>query len=129
MAEKAVMISECLLDVDPFGKPAVLTNEEAIALLLTRIIMMEPGTNPLCPTMGVGLVSNFRYKFPADDAEIKRTISDQLATFLPDHQATKIEFIYNNNKTVDIKITVDNIDFIYDSAQLVPLTLSEVSEM
>ena len=49
---------EYLLDVDNFSKPKILTDQQAIAALLTRLILLEPGTNPLFPTMGVKVSSS-----------------------------------------------------------------------
>ena len=126
MANKSVVISESLLDVDKFGKPAKLTNEQAIALLIARIIMLEPGTNPLFPTMGVGLVSRFRFTFANKESELKKEIRKQLETFLPDFQSTSVEFVYNNDKTVNIKIEINDVEYIYDSAELIPLTLDDI---
>ena len=52
---------EYLLDMNNFDQPEILKDKAAIAALLTRLILLEPGTNPLFPTMGVGLVSKYRY--------------------------------------------------------------------
>ena len=56
MANSNSTYREYLLSMDNFGRSKILTDEEAIAALLTRLILLEPGTNPLMPAMGVGIV-------------------------------------------------------------------------
>ena len=56
MAENSTY-RDYLLDVNNFEMPKIFNDQQAIAALLTRLILLEPGTNPLFPTMGVGLVS------------------------------------------------------------------------
>ena len=43
---------EYLLSVNNFNEPAALEGKQAIGLLLVRLILMEPGTDPLHPDMG-----------------------------------------------------------------------------
>ena len=91
---------EYLLDADNFNKPMVLEDKQAIAALLTRLILLEPGTNPLFPTMGVGLVSKYRYLFKDAEPKLKEDIRNQIATFLPEADCTNVNLVYN-----DLKLT------------------------
>lgn len=127
MAERVLLLKDYLLDVDPFQKPKILGNEEAIASLLVRLILLEPGTNPIFCGMGCGLVSRFRFS-KADDSEIKEVIENQIETYFPDATVTDIEFEYNNDKTVDIKITVNDIQYVYSSSEIVPLKLADMND-
>lgn len=119
---------EYLLDMNNFNKPRVLEDKEAIAALLTRLILLEPGTNPLFPTMGVGIVSKYRYLYSENnESMLKEDIRNQISTFLPEAQCTNVELIYNDDKTIDIEITVDDTTFLYKSSEMVPITLETIA--
>ena len=42
-------VKEYLLTTDEFRNPKVLEGAKAIGILLVRLLLMEPGTNPLHP--------------------------------------------------------------------------------
>lgn len=118
---------EYLLKVTPFSEPKVATGREAIATMLSRIILLEPGTNPLHPTMGVGLVSKYRFLDSEDKKmRLKNDISKQVETFLPEYQLIEVDLEYSSDKTVDIKIMIDDAIFIYDSSEIIPISLSNI---
>lgn len=120
---------EYLLSTNIFKEPTVITGNDAIATLLTRLILLEPGTDPIRPTMGVGIVSKFRYMTIDRKAELEDTITKQIATFLPHLQCVGIEIVFNEDKTVDIKITIDGTIYVYDSSSHdIPITLSSIRD-
>lgn len=119
---------EYLLDMDNFNKPKILTDQQAIAALLTRLILLEPGTNPLFPTMGVGLVSKYRYMMQDKEQQLKDDIRNQIQRFLPQANCTNVNLVYNADKTIDIEITVDDTVFVYQSNKLIPITLQDLAE-
>ena len=80
----AQLEQEMLLSVDSFNKPKVLEGKDAIGTLLVRLILLEPGTIPSRPTMGVGLLSNYRFCDEGKAAELKNHIRDQVKTFFPE---------------------------------------------
>lgn len=118
---------EYLLSINNFGRSKVLTDEAAIASLLTRLILLEPGTNPLMPTMGVGIVSKYRYLFESSADDLKRDIEYQVNTFLPQANCANVELIYNADNSVDIAITIDDTIFVYRSNDLEPITLQTIA--
>lgn len=126
--EQKSVYREYLLDTNNFEQPRILEDQQAIAALLTRLILLEPGTNPLFPTMGVGLVSKYRYTTQDKENDLKNDIRNQISTFLPEAQCTNVNLIYNEDKTIDIEITVDNTVFVYQSSKLVPITLVDLLE-
>ena len=125
--EQKSVYREYLLDTNNFEQPRILEDQQAIAALLTRLILLEPGTNPLFPTMGVGLVSKYRYMMQDKENQLKNDIRDQIATFLPQANCTNVNLIYNNDKTIDIEITVDNTVFVYQSSKLIPIQLQDLA--
>lgn len=118
---------EYLLSTTAFKEPAIVTGKKAVATMISRIIMMEPGTNPLHPTMGVGLASKYRFlSSPTIETSLKNDIARQIEQFLPNYQLANVELVYNEDKTVDINIQVDDTVYIYDSSESVPITLSSI---
>ena len=69
---------EYLLGTDDFKQPKVVYGKKAVGILVCRLLLLEPGTNPMRPEMGVGLVSKYRYMFPDRLSELKTDIADQL---------------------------------------------------
>ena len=127
MADKKFILREYLLDIDSFNKPRILGDQEAMASLLTRLLLLEPGTNPLFPEMGVGLVSKYRFLYPGDDSQLKQDIRDQISMYLPEASMQEVNLIYNEDKTVNIEIDIDENQFIYDSSIMVPITLADIA--
>ena len=119
---------EYLLNVNEFNKPEIQVDHNALALLLTRLILLEPGTNPLFPTMGVGIVSKYRFLMQDQEANLINDIKEQANKFLPGSKCTNVNLIYNDDKTINIEITVDDTVFVYDSTELIPITLADMKD-
>lgn len=115
---------EYTLSTNSFKKPKVLTGKPAIATLLVRLILLEPGTDSNFPEMGVGLVS--KYRFLTEDLALGLIddIDNQISKYLPELQCTNVEIAYSLEKTAIIKITIDDTIYTLDTAALnAPITL------
>lgn len=123
----AVYQREYLLTTDKFKEPSKLTGSNAVGLLLMRLIMMEPGTDPLHPDMGVGI---WRYRYTIDrKEELRLRIEQQINTYLPYFSDTDVSLIYNQDKTVNVEITMDGTTYVYDSSQSPkPIKLEDISD-
>lgn len=108
---------EMLLSVDSFKKPQVLEGKDAIGILLVRLIQLEPGTFASRPTMGVGLLSNYRYCDQDKVIDLKQHILDQIKTFLPEYQGVEVETSLNSNGQLNIDITIDGTVYKYETEQ------------
>ena len=64
MAKGDGIFKEYHFDVNDFKEPRETTGRKAIGVLIVRLLLLEPGTDPNRPEMGVGLVSKYRYMFP-----------------------------------------------------------------
>ena len=103
---------EYFLSLDNFNRPAEVTGGEAVALLIARLIMLEPGSDPLHPTMGVGLVSKYRYSNKLE--ELKSDIKEQISTWLPDFVSdTDISLIITPDKVLNVEIMLRSSGEIY----------------
>ena len=74
-------ITEESLSIDNFNDPKIFKNAEALMLLLSRLVLLEPGVFQSHPDMGVGLLTNYRYKIDTEDglaSEIQQRIRNQI---------------------------------------------------
>lgn len=113
---------EYLLSVDEFSNPQIVEGKSAIALLLSRLIILEPGSDPLHPDMGVGIK---KYRFNSDKdvlTKIRDDISKQIDTYLPTFQGSEIEISLSNEKILNINITVGDTTYVYTSEVETPIS-------
>ena len=117
---------EYCLSLDNFNRPAELNGGEAVAYLIARLIMLEPGSDPLHPTMGVGLVSRYRYSTKME--ELKNDIKNQISIWLPDFVSdTDISLIVTPDKVLNVEIILKSTEEIYTfSVNPTEHTLSEI---
>lgn len=122
----AVHQKEYTLTVNDFNNPAVATGKEAIGLLLMRLILLQPGADPLRPEMGVG-IANYRYALNKLD-ELASRIQEQIITYLPEFQNATVEIKeIESDKVCNIEISIDDTVYVYDSAVApVPIYLSDI---
>ena len=102
MATTQVKQREYLLSVDEFSNPRIVEGKSAIALLLSRLILLEPGSDPLHPDMGVGIK---KYRFDSNKdvlTEIKDDITKQLETYLPTYQGTEVQIGLTEDKKLQL---------------------------
>lgn len=107
--------TEPLLSVDKFYQPLVVSGADYATLLITRLILMEPGLNQLQPKMGVGLVSRYRYATDVDMDKLNREIAEQIGLYLPQFTLTGVRCelgtIENSTqKSINIYITTDELN-------------------
>lgn len=120
---------EYFLDIDEFNHPKVYTDADATYTLLVRLILLEPGTYPTRPEMGVGLVSKYRYSNSDDMFQLQDDISDQITRFLPEFTGAEVVTSFDAaTKTIHIAITINDITYemVYSSDTN---TLQEVQNM
>ena len=120
----ATIGKEYTLSIDKVNKPVELSGLQTINALLTRLILLEPGTDNNYPEMGVGLVSKYRFLTEELATDLIENIKSQVATYLPELQCTNVEIGYSPEKIVILKITIDDTIYTFDTgAAGVPVTL------
>ena len=110
------MQKEYVMSINDFKEPKVLKGKEAIATLLVRLILLDPGTIPDKPLMGVGL-KNFRYSDQSGVDELKKRIRSQISTYLPRYQGADVTVKLNKNKTLSIGIQIDGVLYKYETEE------------
>lgn len=111
------MQKEYVLSVDDFKQPKVLKGKEAIATLLVRLLLLQPGTIPDKPEMGVGLVENYRYSMRDKIDDLKLEIQNQISTYLPRYQGVDVAVKLNENNTLSIGIAIDGVLYKYETKE------------
>ena len=92
------MIKEPLITLNQYNRPVELEGQDAQVLLITRLILMEPGLIQTHPDMGVGLVSMFRYSTELDVKNLKDRIAKQIQTYLPMFTTVEVKVDLDNQK-------------------------------
>lgn len=109
---RLIPIREYSLKVNDFNEPKVYEKQQALMLLLTRLILLEPGTFQSHPDMGVGLISNFRYR--VDDgslvSDLKSRIQSQINTYLPFLDGVNV-LVEIHDKSFYVTIGIDDLIF------------------
>ena len=103
-----VTLREYTLSLNEFNRPKVLEDQDATCIKLAQLILLEKGTFPTRPDMGIGIVSRYRYSSSEDLEQLKADIEDQTATYLPELIATEVE-VSESDKRLKIAIVVDNV--------------------
>jgi hypothetical protein len=116
MATTQVKQREYLLNVDDFSNPQVVDGKSAVALLLSRLMLLEPGSDPLHPEMGVG-IRNYRFNSNKNALnELKDKIVKQVDTYLPTYQGSEVTLSLTKDKELNVNITVGDTTYVYSSS-------------
>lgn len=110
------MQKEYVLSINDIKEPRVLEGKEAIATLLVRLILLEPGTIPDKPMMGVGL-KNYRYSQREGVEDLRKRIHGQITTYLPRYQGADVTVKLNKNNTLTIGIEIDGVLYKYETEE------------
>ena len=108
-------MNEYTLSVDKFERPQVKKDNDAIYLLLVRLLLRIPGSSQTHPTMGVGLVERYRYINMEDLSTLQNEISSQISKFLPQLNVVTVKVEAISSLDIRINIQVDNTLYILSS--------------
>ncbi len=112
---KTVKDKEYIMSIDHFKNPVVVKEKQAISLLLTRLLLLKPGSDPLHPDMGVG-IADYRYGiFTLDD--LKKRIKNQIDEYLPIYNSAEVNLVLIDGHFLNVEIRIDDTLFIYDSTE------------
>lgn len=70
-------------DLDDFGKPICYTGKEAWIHQILQLCIMEPGSIPSNPTIGIGM-KKYDYLLEDDRKKLANEINRQVPIFFPD---------------------------------------------
>lgn len=111
-------MKEYLLTTNEYKEPKVVEGSDAYGILLARLLLLQPGTNPLHPGMGVGLGPKYRFISESDMDALQTRIQDQVNTYLPSDFTTVTRAYIElkpKSKYLQIIIIADDTKYIYDT--------------
>lgn len=112
-------MTEYLFAVDNYSKPKKCTGVQAEYYALLKLILMNPGENPLFPAMGVGLVKKYRYAREDDLVDIETDIYDQISQYLPSLLIDQVSADFNNGVLrISISSTERETSYTFSQDQL-----------
>ena len=104
-------MKEHVLSLNDFNMPKVYDTNDANYILIIRLILLEPGTFPSHPKMGVGIKSRYRYNNDENFLmQLENDISNQINAYLPSLYMTNISLAEKNNL---LYIIIDTTDGSY----------------
>lgn len=123
-------MKEYLLSTNEFLEPKVVEGSDAYGILLTRLLLLQPGTNPIHPGMGVGLGPKYRFISEDDMATLQSIIQEQVNTYLPSNFMNVVKAyveIKPNSKYLQITIFADDTKYVFDTEDSnTPIELSDL---
>ena len=123
-------MKEYLLSTNEYKEPKVAEGSDAYGILLTRLLLLEPGTNPLHPGMGVGLGPKYRFISENDMPMLQTLIQEQVNTYLPSEFLTTTKAYLElkpNSKYLQITIIADDTKYVFDTEDSsTPIELSDL---
>lgn len=121
------MVTEHLLSTDRLNRPRTLKDRDAVATLLNRLILMEPGSNPLHPEMGVGLISRFRHADVDDLEDLEDEIKEQISIYMLEYKGVDVNCsIYNGD--IRVGVTLDGTLFTFSAQSGNMVLMDEANE-
>jgi hypothetical protein len=118
-------VKESSLSINEFNKPLRYEDDYAKAILIVRLIILNPGENIYHPLMGIGITKR-RYTLMDGTQELEEEISKQIQTYLPELLNTNVEVVYKDH-ALYFGITVNKKTYLFkkeDSSDT--LTLMEL---
>ena len=123
-------MKEYLLTTNEFMVPDHVEGSDAYGLLLLRLLLLQPGQNPLHPAMGVGLGPKYRFITEDNMNMLQDRVQDQINTYLPSEfqNVTTVKLQLNEGtKYLSIIIIADNRKYIYNTEESdTPIELSDL---
>lgn len=104
-----ITIIEHSLSVNDFKEPRDYKDAQAIFVLIKRLILLNPGTYPNHPDMGVGLIRYWRHSNMEDTTALQVKIREQIETYLPSLSLYDVSLNKKSNNELSIIIKVGEI--------------------
>ena len=107
------------MSTNNFNEPAHVDGYAADCLLLTRLILLEPGTIQSHPDMGVGINTRWRYTDETLLMDLESDIESQIEKYLPKFVLTSVECKFGtttkDNKVIFITISSNTMKYTFVS--------------
>lgn len=119
-------IKEYLLSVNKFDTPTELHNQDAVAVIILRLILMEKGLIQSHPEMGVDIIRRYRYMYEEDVLRtLEEDIKTQISTYIPQLSSVDVNVdVHEGELLLGIKTPVTQYIFMtqFDRNTLIDLS-------
>lgn len=112
---EVIKIKEYGLSTNSFRQPKEYEDADAIFVLIKRLILLNPGTYPNHPKMGVGLFKNWKFADMDDMGLLRKEIEQQITQYLPQYQLSEVSIKKKGEKELAISIQVENIIYTMET--------------
>ena len=112
------ILKEYAMSVNDFKQPADAKGKKAIGVLIVRLLLMEKGTDPMRPDMGVGIASRYRYMFEDNCPDLIQDIRQQLQTYLVPYSNISTLEATVVDKELHLTIVIDDNTYSYKTTHL-----------
>lgn len=112
---EVIKIKEYGLSTNSFKQPKEYEDADAIFVLIKRLILLNPGTYPNHPNMGVGLFKNWKFADMDDMGLLRNEIEKQILEYLPQFQLSEVSITKKGEKELAILIQVENIIYTMET--------------
>lgn len=112
---EVIKIKEYGLSTNSFKQPKEYEDADAIFVLIKRLILLNPGTYPNHPKMGVGLFKNWKFADMDDMGLLRKEIEQQIIQYLPQYQLSEVSIQKKGEKELAISIQVENIIYTMET--------------
>ena len=112
---EVIKIKEYGLSTNSFKQPKEYEDTDAIFVLIKRLILLNPGTYPNHPNMGVGLFKNWKFADMDDMGLLRNEIEKQILEYLPQFQLSEVSITKKGEKELAISIQVENIIYTMET--------------
>lgn len=99
--------------------------------LLTRLLLLNPGTIQSHPDMGVGLVQRYRYSLQGAEIQLQADYRNQIDTYLPDFAGADVAVKFRDHQfQIFVQIANAVFGFLYDTDEdIVQTSYSRLSDL
>lgn len=107
-------LKEYILKTNTINETDSFDGQKAIALLVLRLLILEPGKNKLYPNMGLGLCTRKRFILESNLNALEIETEEQINTYLPQYRSTSVNYSITNDKKLIVTINIDNELYKYE---------------
>lgn len=107
---------EALFSTNKYNLPSTIEGKEKLTILIIRLLLLEPGSNPLHPEMGVGLLQRYSNCEEEDLSDLDDEIRKQIEVFLPEYDRAEIKTKIED-RILRLEIVIDDTLFNFTTSE------------
>lgn len=107
---------EYTLGTNNFKRPVIYEGKKAIGVVLVRLLLMNPGSDPLHPLMGVGIPVKFRYMMEDNLTALRTEMTRQISTYIAPYSNIEVN-LRINDKVLEVSAYIDDYTYSYEISE------------